>query len=248
MLKAEHDKRYVVAEEYMKVMYKLFQSSWRDDAVKLDTKQRIFIDPEAVREIDHAGEFYNVPGPHICQPSLQRTPLLLQAGTSKSGKQFAAQHAEIVFVAAHKPSLIAANIADIRNTARAFGRNPDHIKFLAMFCPIVGETEEAAVAKYNDYLQYASEDGFFALFGGWTGINMATYGDEEELAYVESNAMRSAVANWTDKVDGDQKWTKHTLAKHHAIGRNARPCAEGVFAAAPALLAPYNKSCGLTVT
>lgn len=79
----------------MTVMYKLFQSSWRDDAVKLDREKGIYTTPELVRKIDHQGRFFNVPGPHIVQPSPQRTPLLLQAGTSKAGKIFAAQHAEV---------------------------------------------------------------------------------------------------------------------------------------------------------
>lgn len=79
----------------MTVMYKLFQASWRDDAVKLDREKGIYTSPELVRTIDHHGKFFDVPGPHIVQPSPQRTPLLLQAGTSKAGKIFAAQHAEV---------------------------------------------------------------------------------------------------------------------------------------------------------
>lgn len=201
----------------MEVMYKLFESSWRDDAVVVDKQSGFYAVPERVREINHVGENFNVPGPHFCQPSPQRTPLLLQAGTSKAGKMFAAQHAEVVFVAAHDPRLVAGNIADIRNTARdKFGRNPSNIKFLAMLCPVVGKTEADARAKYEDYMQYASEEGFFALFGGWTGIDMAKYGDDEELRYVESNAMRSAVEGWTS-ADGP-RYTKHTVAEQHAIG------------------------------
>lgn len=74
-------------------MYKLFQSSWRDDAVQLDRERGIYTAPGLVRQINHKGKFVAVPGPHIVQPSPQRTPLLLQAGTSRAGKVFAAQHA-----------------------------------------------------------------------------------------------------------------------------------------------------------
>lgn len=89
----QHDDRYAQAEEYIKVMYKLFQSSWRDDAVQLDREKGVYTSPELVRQINHEGKFFTVPGPHIVQPSPQRTPLLLQAGTSRAGKVFAAQHA-----------------------------------------------------------------------------------------------------------------------------------------------------------
>ena len=165
------------------------------------------------------GKYYTVPGPHICQPSPQRTPVILQAGTSKAGKAFAAKHAEAIFVAGHSPSVVAKNIADIRASARDdYGRDPASIKFLALFCPIIGATEEAARAKYDEYLSYGSEDGALALFGGWTGIDLAQYADDQELRHVESNAIRSAVEAWSKAAPGIPKWTKHTVANHIKVG------------------------------
>lgn len=175
----------------MKVMYKLLQSSWRDDAVQLNRESGVYTDPKLVRKIDHVGKYYNVAGPHIVDPSPQRTPLLLQAGASKSGKLFAAQHAEAIFTSAHAPAVCAKNIAEIRQTARdTFGRDPSKIKVLALVTPILGKTEEEALAKYNDYKKYASLEGALSLFGGWTGIDLNEYGDDEELRHVESNAVR----------------------------------------------------------
>lgn len=175
----------------MRVMYKLFQASWRDDAVILDKARGIYTDPELVRQIDHNGKYFNVPGPHIVGPSPQRTPLLLQAGTSRAGKQFAAAHAEAIFVSAHAPSVCAKNIAEIRELAKTqYGREPKSIKVLALVTPIIGRTEEEAQAKLKDYRQYASLEGALALFGGWTAMDLSQYGDEEELRQVESNAVR----------------------------------------------------------
>ena len=172
-------------------MYKLFESSWRDDAVVLNRKEGVYSYPDRVRTINHHGKYFNVPGPHICQPSPQRTPLLLQAGTSRAGKTFAAQHAEVVFVAGHSPSVVAKNIAEVRELAKTrFGRRPENIKFLAMMCPVLGRTEEEAAQKFDDYRQYGQSEGAFALFGGWTGIDMSKYGDDEELRHVESNAIK----------------------------------------------------------
>lgn len=172
-------------------MYKLFNSSWRDDAVKLDRERGVYTEPDLVRQINHNGRFFRVPGPHIVHPSPQRTPLLLQAGTSRAGKQFAAQHAEAIFVSAHSPAVVARNIAEIRQTARdTFGRDPTTIKVLALVTPILGATEEEARAKLADYRRYASHEGALALFGGWTGIDLNQYGDDEELRHVESNAVR----------------------------------------------------------
>lgn len=175
----------------MRVMYKLFQSSWRDDAVILDKARGIYTDPALVRQIDHDGKYFNVPGPHIVAPSPQRTPLLLQAGTSRAGKQFAAQHAEAIFVSAHAPSVCAKSITEIRELAKTqYGRDPKSIKVLALVTPILGRTEEEAQAKLKDFRGYASTEGALALFGGWTGMDLNQYGDDEELRHVESNAVK----------------------------------------------------------
>lgn len=175
----------------MEVMYKLFNSSWRDDAVKLDRERGIYTDPALVRQIDHNGKYFNVPGPHVVDPSPQRTPLLLQAGASKPGKAFAAQHAEAIFTSAHAPAVCKKNIAEIRQVAKdQFGRDPNNIKVLALVTPILGRTEEEARAKYDEAKKYASTEGALSLFGGWTGMDLNQYGDDEELRQVESNAVR----------------------------------------------------------
>ncbi|EMD93192.1 hypothetical protein COCC4DRAFT_79572 [Bipolaris maydis ATCC 48331] len=214
-----HDERYAQAEEYVKVMYKLFESSWRDDAVVRDRKKSMFSDPDRVRQINHKGKYFEVPGPHICQPSPQRTPLILQAGASKAGKSFAAQNAEAIFVSAHAPVVCKGNIAEIRDVAATqFGRDRHSIKFLALVTPIIGRTEEEAQAKLAEYRKYASLEGALALFCGWTGIDLGKYGDEEELRHVDSNAVRSTVEGFARFSPGTSKWTKHTVAEHISIG------------------------------
>ena len=223
---AEHDERYAMCEEYMDVVYKLWNSSWRSDAVKLDRKSGVYTDPRLVREINHDGKYFKVPGPHFCQPSPQRTPVIYQAGTSRAGKAFAARHAEAIFVSQHSPAAVAKNIADIRRTAAELGRDPSRIKVLAKFAPVLGRTQEEAEAKYADYLQYGDYDGALALFGGWTGVDMAPYGDDEELRFVESNAIRSYIEGLikhAPEVNGG-KWTKRSLAEHIIVGGLGATC------------------------
>ncbi|PSN62259.1 Nitrilotriacetate monooxygenase component A/pristinamycin IIA synthase subunit A [Corynespora cassiicola Philippines] len=217
----QHDERYAQADEYVKVVYKLLESSWRDDAVVLDREKGIYTVPERVREINHKGKYFSVPGPHICQPSPQRTPLILQAGASRAGKQFAAQNAEAIFVSAHAPEVCAKNVSEIRALASSqFGRDGKNIKVLALVTPIVGRTEEEAQAKLADYRRYASLEGALALFCGWTGIDLGKYGDDEELRQVESNAVKSTVEGYARFSPGTSKWTKHTVAEHVSLGGN----------------------------
>ena len=217
----KHDDRYAMAEEYVKVVYKLLESSWRDDAVQLNREKGVYSSPELIRTIDHKGKFFNIPGPHICQPSPQRTPLLLQAGTSRAGKEFASQNAEAIFVSAHSPAVCAKNIAEVRQVAREkYGRNPTNIKVLALVTPILGETEDEAQRKFHEYKQYASDEGALALFGGWTGINLGEYAEDQELRYVESNAVRSTVEAYARFSPATSKWTRQTIAEHISIGGN----------------------------
>ena len=143
----------------MKVIYKLFQSPWREDAVQLNRQTGIYTSPRFIRQIDHQGKFFMVPGPHICQPSPQGTPLLLQAGTSNAGEEFAAQHAEAIFVSAHSPAVCSNNITDIRQLAKSkFGKDPSNIKVLALTTPILGRTEDEAQPKLEQYRRYTSQE------------------------------------------------------------------------------------------
>ncbi|KAK3055434.1 hypothetical protein LTR09_003354 [Extremus antarcticus] len=222
----DHDERYAMCEEYMDIVYKLWNTSWRTDAVKLNRKTGVYTDPNLVREINHEGKYFSVPGPHFCQPSPQRTPVILQAGTSKAGKSFASKHAELIFVSQHSPKAVKKNITDIRSAAAEAGRDPSKIKVLAKFAPILGRTQEEADAKYTDYVQYGDYEGALTLFGGWTGVDMAPYKDDEELRYVESNAVRSYIEgliNHAPDVNGG-KWTKRTLAEHIMVGGLGATC------------------------
>lgn len=181
----------------------------------------MYTDPDRVRAINHEGKYFNVPGPHICQPSPQRTPLVLQAGTSKSGKLFGAQHAEAIFLSSYAPHVCAKSIAEIRELASSkFGRDGKNIKFLALATAVLGKTEEEAQAKLAEYRKYASLEGALALFCGWTGIDLGKYGDDEELRHVESNAVRSTVDAYARFSPGTEKWTKQAIAEHVSIGGN----------------------------
>lgn len=217
---AEHDERYAICEEYMEVVYKLWASSWRSDAVKLDKAKGIYTDPALVREINHEGKYFKVPGPHVCQPSPQRTPVIMQAGTSTAGRAFAARHAEAIFVSTHSPAGVKGNVADVRAQMAARGRDPQSLKVLAKFCPILGRTQAEADAKYRDLIQYGDYEGALALFGGWTGVDMSPYGEDEELKYIKSNAIQGYIRNLIKSAPdlNGGKWTKKTLA-HHIMGK-----------------------------
>lgn len=112
-----HDARYARAEEFLDVVYKLWEGSWADDAVVADKHAPRYARGERVRPIAHEGTHYRVQGPHVCAPSPQRSPVLIQAGWSGRGRAFAAKHAEVVFVAKSDPHEIRAGLDEIRRLA-----------------------------------------------------------------------------------------------------------------------------------
>lgn len=216
----EHDKRYEIANEYMTVVYKLWEGSWRDDAVQKSGNS--YANPDAVRQIHHVGDHFQVPGPHICEPSLQRTPFLFQAGTSGAGRAFAATHAEAVFLNAHSPELTRPSVDSIRAQAVAKGRKADSVKIVAGLLVVVAETDEAAQAKYDQLAEYGDREGALALFGGWSGIDLSSYADDEDFRFVKQPAVRSMVNHWAKTVPGKDnvKWTKTIIAEHLIMGGN----------------------------
>lgn len=212
-----HDERYEIADEYMEVLYKLWEGSWEDDAVIVDKEKGLFTDPDKVHEIHHEGKFYKVPGVHLCEPSPQRTPVLFQAGASKRGRQFAAKHAELIFISAPTVAIAKALVDKFRQELVEAGRRPDEAKVLSLYTPIVGRTEEGAQRKYRDYLQYVSYEGALALVGGWTGIDFAGYKPQDQIKHVRNDAVHSAVDTFT-RIDPSKKWTVQEVAEFVGIG------------------------------
>jgi FMN-dependent oxidoreductase (nitrilotriacetate monooxygenase family) len=213
-----HDERYDLADEYMEVCYKLWEGSWEDGAVVKNRARGVYADPSKIHPIAHAGRFYKVPGIHLCEPSAQRTPVLFQAGSSGRGKEFAANHAECVFVAAPTRDIVKRNVADIRAQAAARGRDGEaDVLIFAMFTVIVGRTTEEARNKLDEYRQRASREGAAALLSGWTGIDLATYRPDDTLTYVDTDAGRSALASFS-VADPNRTWTVAEAVDFVSIG------------------------------
>lgn len=145
-----HQTRYERAEEFLEVVQGLWQS-WDADAVIADKATGIWGDEEKVNAIDHEGRFFKVAGPLNIPRSPQVYPLIVQAGSSESGKELAAQFAEAVFTAHQWLDEAVAFAADVRDRARRHGRNPEHVKILPGIVPIIGATEAEAREKEEEF-------------------------------------------------------------------------------------------------
>src|SRR5262249_41436874 len=212
-----HDDRYDIADEYMEVVYKLWEGSWEDNAAIRDRASGIFTDPSKVHRVTHEGANYRLNAIHLAEPSLQRTPVLYQAGTSPRGRQFAAEHAECVFMSGPSAKVIAPRVAAIRELAAKAGRNPKEILMFSMFTVILGATEAEAKAKYADYRAHIRAEGALSLMSGWTGVDFSNLALDQEVKHVQNDAGRSAMDNIT-RADPTRVWTVREVAEHVGIG------------------------------
>jgi FMN-dependent oxidoreductase (nitrilotriacetate monooxygenase family) len=212
-----HDTRYEIGEEYMQVMYQLWEGSWEHDAVARDRAAGIFTHPEKVHKVRHDGQYFRIDAVHLCEPSPQRTPLLYQAGASTKGVAFAARHAECVFIAAPTKRVLAPRVADIRRGAAAQGRDPSDILIFTLMTVIVGRTDAEAQAKHEEYRRYVSHEGALALMSGWTGIDFGAYDLDAPLQYIHNEAIQSATEALTS-ADPDRVWTVREVAEFGGIG------------------------------
>ena len=212
-----HDERYEIAEDYLQAVYKLWEASWEDGAVLRDRATGRFADPDKIHRVLHNGPHFKIDAIHLCEPSPQRTPVLYQAGASTRGRQFAAHHAECVFINGPSKPVVAGIVSDIRRRAAEAGRDPADLKIYTMMTVVTDQTREAALEKLSDYRRYVSTEGALALMSGWTGIDFAKLPKNEPVRFQTGNAMVSALESFTT-ADPDRAWTAGEIARHAGIG------------------------------
>jgi FMN-dependent oxidoreductase (nitrilotriacetate monooxygenase family) len=142
----DHAERYARAREFYDVVTGLWDS-FAEDAFVRDKESGIFWDPARMHKLDHEGKYLSIAGPlNIARP-VQGWPVIVQAGASDSGRQLAAEVAEVIFAAGGPIADARAYYADIKSRAARAGRDPSLIKILPGALVTVAETDDAAREK-----------------------------------------------------------------------------------------------------
>ncbi|MBO0768029.1 MAG: LLM class flavin-dependent oxidoreductase [Solirubrobacterales bacterium] len=147
---ALHRNRYERAEEFLQVATKLWDS-WEDGARIADKQAGVFADAEQIHSIDHSGEFFQVAGPLNVPRTPQGRPLLVQAGSSLSGRIFAGRWAEAVFTAQRSLAEGQEFYADLKQRAEEAGRRREDITILPGIVPAIGSTEAEAREREQEF-------------------------------------------------------------------------------------------------
>jgi FMN-dependent oxidoreductase (nitrilotriacetate monooxygenase family) len=203
----EHDDRYDLADEYMELCYKLW-SSWEPDALSSPPDDIVFADPAKVHRINHASENFKCQGPLTATPSPQGRPLIVQAGTSDRGREFASRHAELIICSKESLDEMKSIVDDIKNRVVRNGRKEEDCRILFTFNPMVmGATEEEFRRKeklFEEVSESLVEAGL-AKISRSLGIDVSKFDLDKPIPHIDEKLLQSG---------------RSLLPRYYSFGRN----------------------------
>jgi len=217
----EHDERYRRAREFFDVVTGLWDS-FADDAFIRDVTSGIYFDPTRMHVLDHRGEFFSVRGPLNVARPVQGWPVIVQAGASETGRQFAAEIAEVVFSGISNLEDARRYYADVKGRAEALGRSRDHLKILPGAFVIVGDTLREAREKKARLDAWRNKKPIEVKNGTCT-TTAKSIGD----THISEDGRKLLADNLQRLLDAEQQ--NKTITRVFAASRNAeldRPPAE----------------------
>jgi FMN-dependent oxidoreductase (nitrilotriacetate monooxygenase family) len=186
-----HPTRYRRAREFFDVVTGLWDS-WADDAFILDQASGVYFDPERLHVLEHKGEFLKVRGPLNVARPVQGWPVIVQAGASDTGRQLAAETAEVIFAAGSNVEDARAFYSDVKRRTAAAGRDPQLLKVLPGALVIVGKSIEEAREKRARLDSLVNYDSAIASLSVSLGTDASGFDPDGPLPDIpESNASKS---------------------------------------------------------
>jgi long-chain alkane monooxygenase len=190
----EHDLRYEMAGEFVDLVIQLWES-WDADAIVMDREAGMFVDPAKVRSINFKGRFFASRGPLNTARPPQGRPVLVQAGGSPQGQQFAAKHMDSVIAAVSTVGEMKAFRADLRKRVAAAGRDPDSCKLFFVISPTLGETNAEALERSQR--RQAHRESFpelaLAQMGSLTDIDFSTFDIDAPIGELTTNGQQGTL-------------------------------------------------------
>ncbi|MDB5569267.1 MAG: Nitrilotriacetate monooxygenase [Hyphomicrobiales bacterium] len=210
--------RYKRAREFTDVVVKLWDS-WDGDAFIRDRKNGVFSDRSKMHVLDHHGEYFHVRGPLNVARSPQGHPVIVQAGASDSGRQLAAETAEVVFTAHNEIASAQEFYADVKGRMDACGRDREHLKILPGLSVTVAPTREEAESKFRELQELVHPELGVALLSRRLGFDLTGYPLDEPLPPLPPNAVISSRSDMISAWSKDGAPTLRELYTRFASAR-----------------------------
>jgi FMN-dependent oxidoreductase (nitrilotriacetate monooxygenase family) len=193
----EHDERYAMADEWMEVVGRLWES-WEPDAVV--AADGVYADHTKVHPIDFEGKYFRSRGPLNTIPGPQRRPVICQAGGSRAGKEFGAKHADTIIAQVNTVEEAKAYREDVSRLAVDAGRRPEDVKVLLIAGFQI--TETAAQAAEFEAARLANVeaniDANLMMMSFATGQDFSKFDLDAPLPAVTTNAAKATAAMLLD--------------------------------------------------
>jgi FMN-dependent oxidoreductase (nitrilotriacetate monooxygenase family) len=198
----DYDTRYARSAEFVEVVKGLWDS-WEDGALRLDKDAGIYFDDAKMHVLDHHGRFFKVRGPLNVAGMPQGHPVIVQAGASDQGRELGAATAEVIYAIHNSPERAQSYYADVKGRMAKYGREPDDLKIMPAFCPVVGRTRAEAQAKY-DQLQalidpLAGLGSLYSSFGDLSGYPLDGPVPDNALGSQEHRSASGQIVEWVKR-------------------------------------------------
>ncbi|MGG3891791.1 LLM class flavin-dependent oxidoreductase [Metabacillus fastidiosus] len=199
----EHGLRYEMAREFVEVVTRLWDS-WEDDALILDREAGRFADPLKVKQVDYKGKWHSTKGPLNVPRPPQGYPVLIQAGSSEAGQNFAAQYGEVIFTAQQSLLEAKAFYENVKSKLNQYGRNTNSLKIMPGLSPVIAATEEEAWRKHKELQELILPEVAVAVISGFLNYDLSKYPIDGPLPenipdpVAASNGMKSRVKLFMD--------------------------------------------------
>ncbi|WPO99926.1 LLM class flavin-dependent oxidoreductase [Pseudomonas sp. HR96] len=176
-----HAERYSRAREFEQVVRGLW-NSWSPDAFVRDKASGRYFEPGKCQVLDHHGEHFQVKGPLNVARSPQGYPVIVQAGSSETGRELAAETAEVVFTAQTSLADAQAFYRDLKNRAARLGRAPEALKIMPGLFVVVGASRAEAEDKFAEFQDLVLPEVGIALLGRMLGnFDLSGYPQDQPL-------------------------------------------------------------------
>jgi FMN-dependent oxidoreductase (nitrilotriacetate monooxygenase family) len=198
----DYDTRYARSAEFVEVVKGLWDS-WEDGALLLDKATGQYFDEARMHVLDHRGRFFKVRGPLNVAGMPQGHPVIVQAGASEQGRELGARTADVIYAIHNALDRAQSYYADVKARMAKYGREPEDLKIMPAFCPIVARTRAEAQAKY-DQLQamidpLAGLGSLYSSFGDLSGYKLDGPVPDAALGTQEHRSLSAQLVEWVKK-------------------------------------------------
>jgi FMN-dependent oxidoreductase (nitrilotriacetate monooxygenase family) len=217
---AEAD-RYTRAAEFLQVARELWDS-WRPDALVADAERPQFVRPGGIGAFRHQGRHFDIAGHFTTPQGPQGHPVIIQAGDSPEGREFAASDADVIFTRHSKLEEGRAFYKDVKDRLAKYGRRPEDLKILPAVTYVLGDTEEEAAERAAEIrrAQVGPQTAIAFVEAIW-GRDLSVYDPEGPLPDIEPD-LGEGVSRGRAQFRGDRaatvaQWRALAAARGYSI-------------------------------